>query len=334
MKKVFFNLRKVLLGFTIALLVFTCVLNSEAAASVVDYKALYDTEIHRLLDLTNKEEASTDKASYKLLENIINTAKLKLEEEHLMNKSNYAAYEVIKVFEIIADSLRDENFKIEEITFIAQALEQKTYDCDTGSALYLSILEALNLPINVYMVELPDHVFLRWSNGQEYFNWEVLQSKVVSDEFYINAYNYNQEDIDNKLFMRELNKQETHSHNLQTLGLYLLEKKKYIAAIKHFTEAIELDATNHKAFNNRALVFNKLGVFNLARKDFEAAIKLHPKLAHIYYNVANIDLREGNYLAAYQNYSKALKLDPDFDLAKNNLNLLDSYIVFTGKRTL
>lgn len=322
-------------SFLIIFVCFTLIFINNAKANFEPaYISTFKTEIHSLLDATRNEGVIVEDKSYKLFDKLIYQTKSSLEAQELLNKDDYSKNEAIKVLETIANTLKEEGFKIEEITFIAQALEQKTYDCDTGSEIYLSILEALEIPLNVYMVELPDHVFLKWRNAKESFNWEVLQSKVVSEEFYRGSYNFNQEDIDNKLFMRELSKKAVRSHNLQTLGLYFYEKHKYLAAIKSFTKAIDIDNINHKAFNNRGLVFNKLRIYEMAQRDFEAAIKLHPKLAHIYYNLANVYLRKQNYVEAYMNYSKAINIDPDFDLAKSNMNLLSSYVMFTGKRLL
>lgn len=59
-------------------------------------------------------------------------------------------------------------------------------DCDIASVLYLAIGERLRLP--VYVVDLPGHMFLRWSGSAVSLNWDPNEGRVVEDGEYFRRY--------------------------------------------------------------------------------------------------------------------------------------------------
>ncbi|HWD27931.1 MAG TPA: tetratricopeptide repeat protein [Rhizomicrobium sp.] len=61
---------------------------------------------------------------------------------------------------------------------------------------------------------------------------------------------------------------------------------------------------------NRGIDYDMLGQYDLAMADFNAAIKLKPKLGAAYRNRAVEWHRKGDYAAAVADYDEALRLDP------------------------
>ncbi len=53
-------------------------------------------------------------------------------------------------------------------------------------------------------------------------------------------------------------------------------KKDFFAAIQHFSEAIELDPSNHVYYSNRSACFAEMGRFVEAKVDGERCIAINP----------------------------------------------------------
>jgi len=71
-------------------------------------------------------------------------------------------------------------------------------------------------------------------------------------------------------------------------------------------------------YNNRGVVYKKLGQYTQAMSDYNSAIELNPKLAEAYTNrgVAYYDL--GQYTQAISDYTKAIEVNPKYAEAYNN----------------
>ena len=61
-------------------------------------------------------------------------------------------------------------------------------------------------------------------------------------------------------------------------------KRLYNDAIKHYTEAIELNPENASVYNNRGVAYRDKGDFDAASEDFNKAIELDPEYAGVYSN--------------------------------------------------
>jgi hypothetical protein len=61
-------------------------------------------------------------------------------------------------------------------------------DCDTASLVYLGVAERANLPL--HLVAIPSfnrkagHAFVRWREGSHYLDWETMEGRVTTDDFY------------------------------------------------------------------------------------------------------------------------------------------------------
>ena len=53
--------------------------------------------------------------------------------------------------------------------------------------------------------------------------------------------------------------------------------------------------------------------------DYTEAIRLDPQYATAYYNRGNVQVGQGNLMAAISDYSEAIRLDPQYAAAYNNL---------------
>lgn len=94
-------------------------------------------------------------------------------------------------------------------------------------------------------------------------------------------------------------------------------------ALKAYTEALALDPTNAIIYCNRAAAYSKLNQHDLAAKDCEIALAFDGSYAKAYgrYGLALHGL--GMLKEAKESLEKAVSLDPENQLYKNNLKLVE-----------
>jgi len=82
-------------------------------------------------------------------------------------------------------------------------------------------------------------------------------------------------------------------------------------AVKHYTQAIELNPDHASAYNNRGNVHKTLGNYKRAINDYNKATELNPNLAEAYYNRGATYNNKGDFNRAISDYNKAIELKPD-----------------------
>src|SRR6185312_5324979 len=92
------------------------------------------------------------------------------------------------------------------------------------------------------------------------------------------------------------------------LGLHQNEQ-----ALADINSGLALDPSSGDALIDRGAAAMALGRYDEALQDLNKGIALNPHRPHIaYYDRAIIDERNGDIRAAYNDYKKALELEPDF----------------------
>ncbi len=71
--------------------------------------------------------------------------------------------------------------------------------------------------------------------------------------------------------------------------------------------------------------------YDEAIADLNAAAKLAPRLAYIYYNRANLHVASGRLPEAFEDYTRAIDLNPHFAEAYYNRGLVQIYMKDTRK---
>jgi Ca-activated chloride channel family protein len=115
----------------------------------------------------------------------------------------------------------------------------------------------------------------------------------------------------------------TYAKSIQE-GIKAYEKGEYSKAIDHFTEAQLDDPERPEVLYNLGSAFYKNKDFDAAETHMREALdKADPDLkAKIHYDLGNIDFRKGRLKEAIKNYEKALKLAPDDNQAKENIEFV------------
>lgn len=99
----------------------------------------------------------------------------------------------------------------------------------------------------------------------------------------------------------------------------------YTGAIRDFTEAIALNATDKTAYNLRGKTKISIGEVQGALLDFEKAIQLDSTIAEYYINHGIAKRIIGNYQEAIADCNKAIELQSDNADAYNNRGLSKFY---------
>jgi len=88
----------------------------------------------------------------------------------------------------------------------------------------------------------------------------------------------------------------------------------------HIIRALQIHPNYMDARLNLALLLLKKNKINEATEQLIYILRYNSKLYQAYYLLGKIASIQGKYNEAIQNYQKALSINPDFDIAKNDLN--------------
>ena len=94
-------------------------------------------------------------------------------------------------------------------------------------------------------------------------------------------------------------------------------------AIQCATDAIRLDPTSARAYDDRGMAYYRKGQYDAAIADLTAAIRLNPNYALAYSNRSLPYVNKGQYDQAIADCTAAIRLEPNFALAHNNLGWAD-----------
>ncbi|XP_044731476.1 stress-induced-phosphoprotein 1 [Chrysoperla carnea] len=104
---------------------------------------------------------------------------------------------------------------------------------------------------------------------------------------------------------------------LKEQGNSALSAGNFDEAIKHYTDAINLDSSNHVLYSNRSAAYAKAGKYELALADAEKTVELKPDWAKGYSRKGSVLAYLGRHSEAVAAYETGLKYDP------NNVQLKD-----------
>ena len=218
--------------------------------------------------------------------------------------------------------------------------------CATLSFLYLGVAEALNLPCRA--LSLPLHIAIRWDlDDGSFINWQPLHGREESDGELAAFYHLDPAQIASGVYLRPLTRDQvlaldwfligvawedrdnpqrameamqrslhlddrnplTHFH----LGVINHTTQHYTAAVRDFTDAINLDPAFARSYLNRGWSLFRSDNFDEAVQDFTRAIELDPRIVEAYLGRGWSEFKKGLLQLALQDFSKAIELDPQND---------------------
>ena len=110
--------------------------------------------------------------------------------------------------------------------------------------------------------------------------------------------------------------------NYYLRGIRSLEIGEYELAIRNFNAAIRVCPNDAFAYGSRGLAHQELGQIDTAIRDFDQAINLNSEMYWIFNNRGNAYHRKGEYHRAIRDFDDSIRINPDFAVAYFNRGLV------------
>ena len=251
----------------------------------------------------------------KKLDNIIQNIKISLRDET-------EPEQIIKTINIVL--FNELQFKYVQTGNLEHISLNKVLDTNTGncvglSIFYLCIAEGLRLPI--FGVSVPEHIFVRYDDGDFRKNIETgYEGMATPDSYYLNmpGKRVSQISIKNGCYLKNLTNNEVVAEIYLNRSIIQKNNGNIEAALKDVNHAIELHGNDAVAFCNRGVIYEKTKDNDRAMNDYNKAIALNPDYAPAYYNRGSLYAAMEVIDKAIMDYSEALFLDPNSVLSHYN----------------
>jgi tetratricopeptide (TPR) repeat protein len=123
-------------------------------------------------------------------------------------------------------------------------------------------------------------------------------------------------------FDKAIELDSTHWQALYNRGNVYLDIGNYAKAAEDLSRSIKFNPGNIDAYTNRGLAYSELNRLDDAVNDFTKALSIKSGQPDVYSNRGIVFAKKGDYLRAEADFRKALELDPNDNLAKENLNMV------------
>jgi len=104
------------------------------------------------------------------------------------------------------------------------------------------------------------------------------------------------------------------------------QKKDFGAAVKYFTEAIDLDPGNHVLFSNRSGAYASLGDYQKALEDANKCVELKPDWVKGYTRKATAHMFLSKLDEALEDYNAGLKIEPENEQCKKGIKEVEQQL--------
>ncbi|MCR4289258.1 MAG: tetratricopeptide repeat protein [Candidatus Scalindua sp.] len=202
-----------------------------------------------------------------------------------------------------------------EDLYLNKVIDRRIGNCVGLSILYLSIAERLSLPL--FGVNVPDHIFVRYDDGEQKINIETGHKGMnLSDSFYVSnsIERFDEKSVEHGCYLQNLNTKEVISNILLNRSKIRKENGDYKGALDDCNKAVLLNPKNPGAYCNRGVIHEKMGMFSDAIKNYDVAISLNRKYASAYYNRGSLFGVVGRYGLAIKDFNEAIAISPGFTL--------------------
>jgi tetratricopeptide (TPR) repeat protein len=279
----------------------------------------FDTIGHSILDL--EAELGANGSHRGTLDKLIEEAMGAIQV-----KDTYTREDALRILGTINRILENEGLEqrgddgsVFGLELFHEGLGSKKIDCDNTSFIYLSIADALNLPL--VAVSAPQHVFVRFVLDREEINWETTGAIQLSNNYYLAYFNISDQSIDERVYLRNLTLQETMALVYNNIGNALNGRGNLDGSIAYYDEAIRLNPNMPNSYNNKGVVLDEKKDFYTAIGLYDRAIELDPHMPQVYLNRGRSWGSKGNLDKAFSDYDEAIRLKPDYAKAYKDRGL-------------
>ncbi len=262
------------------------------------------TIVHDFLDIEKNFGAGEN--NYSRINSLINSAM-----SLIARQEEYSSAQALELLGLIDSLLKKEGFTFSENFLISTGLATGRIDCDSYSAIYVAIAEAMGLPI--IPANAPGHTFIRFIfRDGTYMNWEPTEGKSHPDSWYVEKKKISEISIKKGVYLAGLERKEFLAVEYNNIGAWLLSKKKYSDSLPYFDMALHLYPAYSSAWHNSGTARYGLGKPDEALKDLLKARSLDPARATTLNTIGDIYFDRKEYSRALDCYENSIKADPDF----------------------
>jgi len=185
-----------------------------------------------------------------------------------------------------------------------EAIRFKRINCYSGSSAYLTIAEAMNLPI--VGVHAPGHIYVRWLlEGGDPVEWETTVGKEWSLDMHKRLRNISQESIDRGVFLKDLTREETMAIPYYHRGLVSGLNANLDLALEDIDRALNLNPNLPEAYTVKAVIGLARDNPNNAIENIEKAIYMHPNSGRLYNIRGRAKLAKNSLIEAGADFIRA-----------------------------
>jgi tetratricopeptide (TPR) repeat protein len=202
-----------------------------------------------------------------------------------------------------------------EDLYLNKVIDRRKGNCVGLSVLYLSIAERLSLPLSG--VNVPDHIFVRYDDGEQKINIETgHEGMSLPDSFYVSnsLEQFDETSVELGCYLQNLSTKEVISNILLNRSKIRRANGNHKGALDDCDKAVLLNPKNPAAYCNRGVIHEKMGMLPDAIKNYDVAISLNRKYASAYYNRGSLFGVVGRYGKAIEDFNEAIAANPGFTL--------------------
>ncbi|WFD43779.1 hypothetical protein MPSI1_002443 [Malassezia psittaci] len=121
------------------------------------------------------------------------------------------------------------------------------------------------------------------------------------------------------------------AEDLKNQGNKAMTAKDYGAALKSYTQAIEINGNSPVYYSNRAAAYSQIGQHDEAIADAKKAAELDPKFGKAYSRLGHALFASGQYEEALAAYEKGYEVDPSNKLMKSGIDASKAKLAQSSK---
>ncbi|MDB5323213.1 MAG: hypothetical protein JWN40_4844 [Phycisphaerales bacterium] len=318
--------------------------NAKPDATTKPRPRKYDTFAHRVLDI-DSGEAPASPEKYALLDALIDDAKQRITYDPAVQDPRERLNQAERILRQIDDILTDHNFLYPpggyDVTSLRASLAPQRYDkaalerilrvgvnkrrveharahadelfyitdCDISSFLFIGIGDALG--IDLHLVDLPDHMFVRWElAGGAHVNWDTNDGAVISDKEYAADYAMGKRLRKRRVYLSSMTDREAEGFAYFLRGQRFEDRNEPAKAIPDLETARKLYPQSTQARSELAWLYaTAAGVDPAQRKESlslaQSALDLEPQCAMFWDSSAAAHAANGDFNRAAKEAAKA-----------------------------
>jgi hypothetical protein len=304
----------------------------------------FDTFAHHVLDI-DSGEAPASAEKYALLDEIIDDAKQRITYDPGVHDPDERIKQAERILRQIDDVMTDHNFLYPpegyDVTSLRAALAPQRYDkqqlerilrvgfnkrrvdharahadqpfyiidCDISSFVFVAIGDALG--IDLHLVDLPDHMFVRWelSDGG-HVNWDTTEGAVVSDKEYASDYSMKKRLRKRRVYLSSMTEREAEGFAYFLRGQRFEDRDQPAKSLADMEKAHALYPQSTQAASELAWLYaTTAGVAEGKRKGSltlaQMALDLEPQCASFWDASAAAHAANGDFTRAAKDARKA-----------------------------